>query len=269
MDRKLNYLFSFLGIWLFIIEASTQEQWNIFLGLVLAVIFAFLAFLFRRLTLDGMFAAMVTGTFIFGFGGWQTAVVVLTFFITSAAISGKWKIRAPDLPNEARRNGLQVWANGFWLLVCLMLASAFDVNVFVIGGLASIATATADTWGTELGSNKPSATYLITTFQNVQPGIDGGVSLRGTVAALAGSLIIGAFSVYVFSLQFSIFLCIFIAGFLGSVADSYFGAIFQRNNKSIAVSLVDTKIKIDNNLVNGMATGVGALLAIILKLLLS
>jgi len=269
VDRKLNFLFSFLGIWLFIFGANTQVQWNIFLGIILAIIFAFLAFLFRRLTLDGMFAAMVAGTFIYGLGNWKTALIVLAFFITSAAISGKWKIQSPDLPNKARRNGLQVWANGFWLLICLILVSLFDQNIFLIGALASIATATADTWGTELGSNKTSATYLITTFENVKPGDDGGISFRGTIAAVGGSAMIAALSVYFFSLQFYIFLCILIAGFLGSVADSYFGAIFQKNNSSIAVPFSRVKIQIDNNLVNGLATGCGALLAIILKLLLS
>lgn len=267
MDRKLNYLFSFLGVGLFIFEASTQQQWNIFLGLILALIFSFLAFLFRRLTLDGMFAAIVVGTFIFGLGGWQTAAVVLVFFITGSAISGQWEMRAPDIPNEARRNGLQVWANGFWLIAGLILAIIFDANVFLIGALASVATATADTWGTELGSNKLTGTYLITNFQNVSPGTNGGISFQGTVAALIGSLTISAISIYVFSLHLYLFLYIFIAGFLGSVADSYFGALFQRNNCVIIIPFAKTKIQIDNNLVNGMATGVGALLAIILKLL--
>jgi len=269
VDRKLNYLFSFLGIWLFIFEAPTDKQWNIFLGLILALAFSFLAFLFRRLTLDGMFATIVIGTFIFGFGGWQTAVVVLLFFITSASISGKWKMRDADIPNEARRNGLQVWANGFWLMVGLILAAIFNADIFIIGALAAVATATSDTWGTELGSNKTSATYLITNFHSVSPGTDGGISLQGTVAALIGSLMIGAISVYVFSFPFYIFLYIFIAGFLGSVADSYFGAIFQRNNSSITIPLTEKNFGVENNLVNAMATGVGAFLAIILKLLLS
>jgi len=267
VDRKLNYLFSFFGVGLFIFEASTQQQWNIFLGLILALIFSFLAFLFRRLTLDGMFAAVVVGTFIFGLGGWETVSVVLVFFITGSAISGQWQMRAPDIPNEARRNGLQVWANGFWLITGLILALIFDANVFLIGALASIATATADTWATELGSNKPSGTYLITNFDNVSPGTDGGISFQGTVAAFIGSLTIGVISVYVFSLQFYFFLCIFIAGFLGSIADSYFGAFFQRNNSTVTVPFAKSKIRIDNNLVNGMATGMGGLLAIILKLL--
>lgn len=269
MDRKLNYLFSFLGVALFIFEASVDQQWNIFLGIILALVFSFLAFLFRRLTLDGMFAATVVGSFIFGLGGWQTAVIVLVFFVTSAAISGQWNVRAPDIPNEARRNGLQVWANGFWLVAGLILAMIFDANIFEVAGLTAIATATADTWATELGSGKTSATYLITNFENVSPGTDGGISIQGTLAALIGSLTIAVFSVYVFSLQFFIFLCIFIAGFLGSVADSYFGAIFQRNDSIIALPFMANEIKIDNNLVNGIATGVGALLAIILKLLLS
>jgi uncharacterized protein (TIGR00297 family) len=267
VDRKLNWLFSFLLVVVFIFAASTSQQWSIISGLILAGLFSFLAFLGAVLTLDGMFAAIVVGTFIFGLGGWQTAAIVLLFFVSSSLISGeneKDKVRSVPV----RRDGLQVWSNGFWFVVCLILFAFEDNNVFLIAALAAIATATADTWGTELGSKFYRSTFLITDFSNVEPGTDGGISLKGTIASLFGSLIIWAASIYVFSLQFAVFLCIFTAGFLGSLVDSYFGATFQRNNDSVSLPVLQTKISIDNNLVNGISTGVGAILAIILNWIL-
>jgi uncharacterized protein (TIGR00297 family) len=153
-------------------------------------------------------------------------------------------------------------------VICLVFDVVFDAEIFTIGAMAVIATATADTWATELGSKATDATYLITDFQSVSPGTDGGVSLRGTTAALLGSAMIAIASIYVFSLEFYVFLCIFMAGFLGCIVDSYFGAIFQRNDSTVILPVLETEISIDNNLVNGISTGVGALLAIILKLLL-
>ncbi len=262
MDRKLNYLFSFLLVIVFIFAASTSQQWNIIFGLVLSATFAFLTFLFAYLTLDGMFAVIVVGTFVFGLGGWQAAVVVMLFFVSSSAISGSEQ-------NGSRRDGLQVWSNGFWLVASLIGFAFVSSDIFIIAAIAAVATATADTWGTELGSNKYSSTYLITNLQNVEPGTDGGISLKGTTASLLGSLIIGAASLYVFSLQFTVFICIFTAGFLGSLVDSYFGATFQRNNDSVSFPVSQAKISIDNNLVNGISTGVGAMLAIIFKWILT
>lgn len=268
MDRKLNCLFSFLLVVVFIFAASISQQWSIISGLILAGLFSFLTFLGRFLTLDGMFAAIVVGTFIFGLGGWQTAVVVLLFFISSALISGNKK---PDRNRAitARRDGLQVWSNGFWFVVCLIAFAFFNSNMFVIAALAAVATAAADTWGTELGSKYYRSTFLITNFRNVEPGTDGGISLKGTIASLFGSLVIGAASIYVFSLQFTVFLSIFTAGFLGSLVDSYFGATFQRNDNSVSLPVLHTKINIDNNLVNGISTGIGAMLAIILNWVLT
>lgn len=269
MHRKLNALFIFLLIVVFITSVNTAQQWNILLGVLLSTAFALTAFLFQRLTLDGMFATFVVGTFIFGLGGWSVALVVLFFFVSSALITGLWNAE-PEAPSQQiRRDGLQVWANGFWLIVYLVLAVIFNSEIFLFGAMAAIATATADTWATELGSTAPQSTYLITNFSIVMPGTDGGVSLRGTMAGLAGAAAIAAAGLYVFSLHFYIFICIFTAGFLGCLLDSYFGAIFQRNNRSVTLPVRDITISMDNNLVNGVSTGAGALLAVILKLLLA
>lgn len=267
MDRKLNYLLLFLLVVVFITSARPVQQWLIVLGSVLSAVFAFLAFLFRRLSLDGMYAAIIVGTFILGFGGWAAAGVVLLFFITSVAISEQRSGRTAGSVARIRRNGLQVWANGFWLVICLVLGTIFNAGIFTIGAMAAVATATADTWATELGNKTPDSTYLITDLTTVPTGTDGGVSLQGTAAALAGSGMIAAASIYFFSLEFFLFLCIFIAGFLGCFIDSYLGAIFQRNNSSVTLPVLQTAISIDNNLVNGISTGAGALLAIILNLL--
>ncbi len=268
VDRKLNALFCFLLVVVFISAADTPQQWHVILGLLLATAFSFLAFLFRRLTLDGMFSAIVVGIFILGFGGWSIAALVLLFFISSAAISGQWKMKSLDLPESARRSGKQVWANGFWIVISLTAAVIFDAPVFLVGAIGALATATADTWSTELGTRLKGATYLITNFKYVPAGTDGGISIKGTIAALLGSAMIAAASIVVFSLKLGFFISILAAGFLGSVADSYFGATLQRNNRSVTLPISNQQIAIDNNLVNGISTGVGALLAIILKVII-
>lgn len=270
MDRKLNVLFIFLAVFVFILDAQAPSYyWHILLGVCLSFLFSLAVFACHFLSLDGLFAATVVGTFVFGIGGWPAAFVVLLFFISSAVISGQRTPTADAMVANRRRDGLQVWANGFWLVVCLVLAHSFGNRIFLIGGLAAVAVATADTWSTELRSIKKDSTYLITTFERVKPGTDGGISLEGTIWALAGSALISGTAIYVFSLQLSVFFYIFIAGFLGSVIDSYFGATFQRNNMSVGSSFTGRPISIGNNLVNALSTGTGALLAIILKIVIT
>nr|WP_276611269.1 DUF92 domain-containing protein [Fodinibius halophilus] len=268
VDRKLNALFCFLLVVVFISAANVQQQWHVILGLLLATAFSFLAFLIQRLTLDGMFAAIVIGIFVLGFGGWPTVGVLLIFFISSVALSNTKSKLPADLPKDIRRDGKQVWANGFWLVVSLILYGIFNSPLFIIAALGSIATATADTWGTEVGTRLSNKTYLVTDFSKVATGSNGGVSIKGTIATVLGSTLIAAISIYVFSLQLAVFICIFAAGFLGSVADSYFGAIFQRNNSSVTLPVLNQTIPFSNNIVNGISTGIGGLLAAILKLII-
>lgn len=266
-DRKLNVFFTFVGTFVFIL-VDMPNYWDIVWGVPLAFLFALSAFLLRQLTLDGMFAATIVGIFILGIGSWPAAVVILLFFISSSIFSQTELSQGMGMPDRSRRDGLQVWANGFWLVFFLVIAAISGDQIYVVGAMAAIAVATADTWATELRSKKHQSTYLITTFERVTPGTDGGVSLQGTIWGLLGSGLIAGTSIYVFSLQLSVFFCIFIAGVLGCLLDSYFGATFQRNNSSAVVPGTAYDFIIDNNMVNAISTGVGALLAIILNLVI-
>lgn len=215
--------------------------------------------------MDGMFAAIVVGTITFGVGGLGAAFILLLFFISSAILSYTQPAKPKDLPIEIRRDGLQVWANGFWFVIFLLFHEVFGQRIYLGLAAASVAVATADTWATEMGSGSSDSTYLITNFSAVESGTDGGISVKGTMAAFVGSALISILSIYVFSLQLEDFLYIFIGGFSGCLIDSYLGAFFQRNDKSVKVPALPRKILWSNNIVNWVSTGSGALLALILK----
>lgn len=269
VDRKLNVVFTFIAVILLMVDMGNPVYyWGIIGGLFLSFLFSLAAFLLQRLSLDGMFAATVAGTLIFGLGGWAMAAIILLFFISSAVISiPQDQDRPPGgASGEVRRSGIQVWANGLWMVVCLVMATILETRIFLLGGVAAVAVATADTWATELRSTKDGTTHLITTFERISSGADGGISLKGTTWASAGSMLIAAAATYFFSLSFGSFFIIFIAGFLGCVLDSYLGAIFQRENRPIVIPLIRKKVSIDNDLVNAVSTGAGAFLAIILRI---
>ena len=57
-----------------------------------------------------------------------------------------------------------------------------------LGFAAALAAVNADTWGTELGVLNPHPPRMITDLRKVvEKGTSGGISLIGTLAALAGS----------------------------------------------------------------------------------
>lgn len=275
MDRKANYFFSLSLIAIFVLQADAGEHMRILAGLVISILFCAIAFLFRWLSLDGAYAATVSGTVVFGLGGLPAAIVLLLFFISSTLISKKYILSIEETTHayaeRIRRDGIQVWSNGFWFTFFLMLMFIFRSDLFLIAALGAIATATADTWATELGSKRFDVkTYLISGLKKVKPGTDGGISVPGTVAAMAGSLAVAILAIYVFSLKMILIFPILFAGFLGCLADSYFGAAFQRNGvaKEWPGIFKGFKTDFDNNMVNWASSGVGSLIAIILKLVL-
>ena len=114
----------------------------------------------------------------------------------------------------------------------------------ICGFLASIASAASDTASHEIGITSRGKTILLTNFKEVLPGTIGGVSLLGTFSATVTILIFVIAGFLLGMLQTPLaFLIVFILAYLGNVADSIFGALFEK------------KLKFwDNNLTNLVAT---------------
>src|SRR5690348_6368887 len=86
------------------------------IGFILASLVAYLAYRAHSLDQSGAFAAAFVGTIIFGFGGWQWAFLLLTFFITSSGLSHAFKERKQGLSEKFskgnERDAGQVFGNG-------------------------------------------------------------------------------------------------------------------------------------------------------------
>lgn len=264
--RKINFYFIFGLILLFVLEATPGEQWRIVTGALYSTIICVLIYTLGWLTLEGGRAATILGTITFGVGGFYAALIMLLFFITSSLISKEQDATQFFERRMARRDELQVWANGFWFALLLMVWFTLDKEVWLYAALASLAVATADTWATEIGGNRiKGKTWLITSLKRVDPGMDGAISIAGTLASLAGSLIIAMASAMLYpGNKIIIFATVLVAGFLGSLADSLYGALIQ--NRTLSFDLpgnYSVTIPISNNLVNWLATGTGSLLIII------
>jgi len=207
---------------------------QLFYGFLLAIAVAFAAYRAHSLSYSGAMTAILIGTIIFGLGGWQWAVLLLVFFVSSSLLSRLFSNRKSKLNEKfekgSQRDASQVLANGgiaalfaglhFFLPTALWPWLAFT---------ASLAAVNADTWATELGVLNPKPPRLITTHQLVERGTSGGISLGGTLSALAGAGLVAACAQLVRPVPG--FLVIFslttLAGLLVAFLDSYLGATIQ------------------------------------------
>ena len=170
------------------------------LGLVLSLLIAFLAWRRDSLSQSGAVGALVVGTLIFGLGGWVWGVLLAVFFISSSLLS-HFKERekaavAEKFEKGHRRDMGQVLANGglgavIALLSIVVPESAVPTGTWFFLFLGVMATVTADTWATELGTLSKGAPRLITNGRAVEVGTSGGVSPLGTGVSFAGGLLIG------------------------------------------------------------------------------
>jgi uncharacterized protein (TIGR00297 family) len=201
-------------------------------GFLLALLIAFLAYKAHSLNKSGAIAAAVTGTIIFGIGGWQWAVVLLTFFITSSALSRAFKKRKQGLDEKFskghERDAGQVFGNGGIATVFAALHFFFpESSLPWVGFAAALAAVNADTWATELGVLNPNPPRMITNLKMVvEKGTSGGISLIGTLASLAGSALI-AFLASLLTGNWSLFPFVTLAGLAGSLFDSLLGGTVQ------------------------------------------
>jgi uncharacterized protein (TIGR00297 family) len=169
---------------------------ELLLGLVLGALVGWIGYRRASLTVSGMISTLVVSALTFALGGWMWGVLILTLFAATELWTRYRRVRQERagvlLGPKVPRSWDQVLARTGWAIVLLLFYSlAARVTGIYLAFVGAIATANADTWATELGLLSAQAPRLITTRRRVLAGTPGGISILGSVAALAGAWLIG------------------------------------------------------------------------------
>jgi len=181
----------------------------------------------RVLSPTGAIAAFFVGSIIFGAGGWPFVLTLFAFFVPAVLLSriGLAHKRAlQTLGKEGVRDGAQVLANGGVAALCALLAIAGS-QFWLAAFAAALATAAADTFGTEIGTLSPSPPHSILTGKTVGTGLSGGITLLGTLAEIAGAFLVAG--VARIAHVSPAFFAVAIGGVAGACIDSLLGASAQ------------------------------------------
>jgi uncharacterized protein (TIGR00297 family) len=203
------------------------------LGFALAISAAVLALRQGMLSRSGAAAASLLGGLVYGLGGLNWALLLIAFFASSSvlsrAFSGRKREVVSNFAKGGRRDWAQVAANGGAGLFFLLAAAAgwLPLPIAWAGYAGALATVNADTWATELGILSAGQPRLITTGKRVPQGTSGAVSLRGSLAALAGAALIAILALWLGEASLGLVAAISVAGLLGSYVDSLLGATVQ------------------------------------------
>jgi uncharacterized protein (TIGR00297 family) len=254
------------------------------LGICLSSFIGIFAYRRQSLSRSGALGAVLSGTITFT-AGLNWAAVLLIFFFSSTFLSkleNKEKSAArTQFSKGEQRDFWQVFANGGAAVGITALFLLTEDKLLWVLYLAGFATANADTWATEIGTFVGGKPRLITNFKPVPPGASGGISAAGTMAAVLGAALIGFVGALLRSDSDQNFLGILgitlLVGFIGALADSFFGATIQGlyecegmlTEKSICDDGRPAKLRhglpwVNNDTVNFAATLVGIGVAFLL-----
>ena len=196
------------------------------------------------LNATGAFTAFAMGALIVLFTNLLWLVLLFALLgLGSAATRFRFQEKQARKVSEkqgGRRSTRNVVANGATPAVLAvaapLIADTWGPDVAAVAYVSAIAVAAADTFASEFGSLAKKV-YLITTFREVPAGVDGGVSLPGQVAALAGglaisllgALLLGVFGTGDLAMQVTPWTVLLPAamGFLGCQVDSVLGATLE------------------------------------------
>ncbi|WP_462412221.1 DUF92 domain-containing protein [Neobacillus sp. Marseille-QA0830] len=237
-------------------------------------------YFFKLLDKSGAIASIVVGiSILLGFG--LSGLILLAVFFATSSYWSSYKKSAKHgleekLAKGSTRDWRQVAANGGAAGLFSIMYIFQQESIWLIGFATSIASANSDTWASEIGSLSKREPIFIKTLKPVERGTSGAVSLLGSIAAMAGSLLIAVISFGLFEMNILVSLAIFIFGYIGNVVDTLIGAFYQQTyqcrvcgmttEKHTHCSQPTVKIKgmpfVDNDMVNFLSNFLASLAAI-------
>lgn len=181
----------------------------------------------------GTVAAVAVGASVIAGTSWRGAALLGLFFVSGSALS-KVNNSGASIGKSGRRDAMQVLANGGVAGIASLLSAATSCPRWSVAMAGSLATATSDTWATEIGSTSHASPRLLVSGKRVPMGLSGGVTARGTVGALLGAGAIGLLHAVTFKDVRPASVAVIVAGFGGCVFDSLLGELVQERRWSPA-----------------------------------
>ena len=211
------------------------------------------------LTPAGWVHAGALGTILWGCLGWRGWVAVVAYLVLGSLVTRlglrEKQERGLAEARGGRRGPENVWGSAATgaSLALLIGAGVEPRSLLLVGFSASFAAKLADTFGSEIGKRWGRRPVLITTLRSVPPGTEGAISLAGTLASAAGSVLM---TLVMWQLQLlpsiSVSLVVMLIGLLATLAESLIGALAQDRFRWLS-----------NELVNALQTLLAAVMAML------
>lgn len=213
-------------------ELEILAQQAIF-GALLALVLAGLAYRLGSVDVSGALAGWILATLITAFLFLPGLVILGAFFVLGSAATrfglARKQRRGVAQRAAGRRSARNALANaGVPAVLAVLAVTTSSKEALVIAFVAAFAAATADTLSSEIGQLWGGRPVMITTWQTVAPGHDGGVTWVGSFAGLIGGLLVASLGWIVGFYGGAIIPWVVLASIVGNLLDSWLGATLER-----------------------------------------
>jgi uncharacterized protein (TIGR00297 family) len=217
-------------------------------AVIVTVVFAALARWVRGVSFGGAVAGAAICFLLYvgaGFGAFVALVSVFALTWISTRFGYRRKEKLGTAEKLDGRTALQVLANLAVAASCAGLSALTGRKaVFLLALSAALSEAAADTVSSELGQARSAKARLITTWEEVSAGRDGGVSWAGTLAGIAAAAVVSLVCFVTGLVPLRWLGVSIVAAVVGMIADSFLGALLERRKllNNDAVNFLGTLI---------------------------
>jgi uncharacterized protein (TIGR00297 family) len=202
-------------------------------AIVLATGFAVIARLMGAVSDGGAVAGAVIAFILLRAAGWAGFAPLLTVFLLTV-FSTRWGYaRKQQLGVAERRRGRrasQIVANLGPAAMCVLPTMLFPEvgELLLVGAVAALAEAAADTVSSEVGEATARSAYLITNFREAPIGTNGAISVEGTISGCIAASIVSWVAAGVGLIEWRWTFVVSFAAVAGMFLDSVLGATWER-----------------------------------------
>ncbi|HXJ95215.1 MAG TPA: DUF92 domain-containing protein [Terriglobia bacterium] len=203
------------------------------LAVVINLAFALGAMAARTVSRSGAALGFVLGVLVYLGWGWKSFLVLLAMVVLGSLATRLGYARKAERGVAEHAGGARSWREALANIApgaffAVLVIATHQEHAFLVAFVAAFAEAAGDTVASEIGQWLSPRAHLVTTWQAVAAGENGGISLIGTSAGLLASAMI-------VTLGFTLGLAsaggaavAFAAAVAGNLLDSVLGATLER-----------------------------------------
>jgi uncharacterized protein (TIGR00297 family) len=213
-------------------DVLTADALHLLIAVLFCGGFALLAYGMRVLDALGSILAFVMAlVIVVSPGGYLWLLLLIGFVMFGFLVTKLFWSRKVAMGVAEGKKGIRGWrnvaANGLVSAILALLAFWVPKESVLVGFVTSIATASSDTFASELGVLSDRVYLLIKPWKPVPRGTNGGASNWGQVMALVGAIIPTLVAIPLVGLPWKLAWIPVVAGWLGCQVDSVLGWLFE------------------------------------------